>query len=126
MLRCLMRHRPVEVTMDGDQVAAVTFQDPQTSENVTITASYILDATEEGDLLPLTACESIIGAESVATTGEPHALNGPPDPSDQQAITWCAALEWRPARTTSSTGRKHTSSGEAIGPSSGRGRNWVG
>ena len=29
-------------------------------------------------------------------TGEPHALDGPADPADQQAITWCAALEWRP------------------------------
>ena len=25
-----------------------------------------------------------------------HALPGPADPMDQQAITWCAALEWRP------------------------------
>ena len=31
-----------------------------------------------------------------AITGEPHALDGPADPLDQQAITWCAALEWRP------------------------------
>ena len=30
-----------------------------------------------------------------AITGEPHALDGPADPLDQQAITWCAALEWR-------------------------------
>ena len=96
MLRCLMRHRPVDAAMDGDQVAAVTVQDSHTSENVTIIASYVLDATDEGDLLLLTGCESIIGAESVATTGEPHARDGPPDPADQQATTWCAALEWRP------------------------------
>jgi hypothetical protein len=36
------------------------------------------------------------GAESAASTGEPHALLGSPDELDQQAITWCAALEWRP------------------------------
>ena len=36
------------------------------------------------------------GCRSAASTGEPHALDGPADPLDQQAITWCAALEWRP------------------------------
>jgi hypothetical protein len=92
LLRCLMRHRPVEAMMEGDLVKAVTFEDLQTGENVTIMAYYILDATEEGDLLPLTGCESVVGAESAAITGEPHALDGPPDPLDQQAITWCAAL----------------------------------
>ena len=56
----------------------------------------MLDATEEGDLLPLAGCELVVGAESAADTGEPHALDGPADPADQQAITWCAALEWRP------------------------------
>ena len=49
MLRHLMRHRPVAAAMDGDQVAAVTVQDSHTYENVTITASYVLDATHEGD-----------------------------------------------------------------------------
>jgi len=56
----------------------------------------LIEATEEGDLLPLARCESLLGAESVASTGEPHALPGLSDPQDQQAITWCAALEWRP------------------------------
>ena len=31
-----------------------------------------------------------------STTGEPHALQVPADPTDQQAITWRAALEWLP------------------------------
>ena len=64
LLRCLMRHRPMEAVMEGDQVKAVTFEDLQSGENVTITAHYVLDATEEGDLLPLTGCESVVGAES--------------------------------------------------------------
>ena len=50
LLSCLMRHRPVDAAMVGDQMAAVTVQDSYTSENVTITASYVLDATDEGDL----------------------------------------------------------------------------
>ena len=96
LLRRLMRHRPVEAVMEGDQVRAVIVEDLRTGSQVIITSRYVLDATEEGDLLPLTSCESVVGAESAAITGEPHALDGPADPLDQQAITWCAALEWRP------------------------------
>ncbi len=96
LLRCLMRHRPMEAVTNGDRVTAVAFENLRTGESVTITAHYVLDATEEGDLLPLTSCESVVGTESAAITGEPHALDGPADPLDQQAITWCAALEWRP------------------------------
>jgi FAD dependent oxidoreductase len=96
LLRCLMRHRPVAAEMAGDHIAAVHFEDLQTGDQLTITASYVLDATEEGDLLPLAGCECVLGAESARQTGEPHALSGPADPMDQQAITWCAALEWRP------------------------------
>jgi FAD dependent oxidoreductase len=96
LLRCLMRHRPTDVAIERDQIAAVGFQDFQTGGQLTIKARYVLEATEEGDLLPLARCESIVGAESATTTGEPHALPGPPNPQDQQAITWCAAVEWRP------------------------------
>ena len=96
MLRRLVRHRPEYAVMDGDRVAAVGFEDLQTGDRPVVTAEYVLDATEEGDLLPLTGCEFVVGAEAAADTGEPHALDGPADPLDQQAITWCAALEWRP------------------------------
>ncbi len=96
LLHCLMRHRPVRADMKGDQISAVSFESLQTGEQLTIMASYVLDATEEGDLLPLAGGEFVVGAESATRTGEPHALSGPADPTDQQAITWCAALEWRP------------------------------
>ncbi|MBE0699967.1 MAG: FAD-dependent oxidoreductase, partial [Anaerolineaceae bacterium] len=38
--------------------------------------------------------EHIIGSESQAQTGEPHALPGASDPLDQQAITWCFAIDY--------------------------------
>jgi hypothetical protein len=38
--------------MDGDHLAAVHFEDLQTGDQVTVKARYVLDATEEGDLLP--------------------------------------------------------------------------
>jgi FAD dependent oxidoreductase len=96
LLRQLMSHRPVAAAMEGDHITAVTLENLQTGDQLTIQAHYVLEATEEGDLLPLARCESVLGAESAASTGEPHALPGLPDPQDQQAITWCAALEWRP------------------------------
>jgi FAD dependent oxidoreductase len=96
LLRCLMRYRPVGADVKGDQISAVSFENLQTGEQLTIMADYVLDATEEGDLLPLAGGEFVVGAESATWTGEPHALSGQADPTDQQAITWCAALEWRP------------------------------
>ena len=95
-LRCLFRHRPAEAVVERDRISAVGFEDLLTGEHVMITADYVLDATEEGDLLPLAGSDLIMGAEAADTTGEPHPRQGPPDPMDQQAITWCAALEWRP------------------------------
>src|SRR3712207_1556751 len=56
----------------------------------------MVDATETGELLELAAVEHVLGAESRADTGEPHAVDGPADPLDQQALTWCMALDHLP------------------------------
>ena len=93
LLTVLTEHEPVEAYVDRDRVEAVTLHHTVTQEPVTVSARYVLDATEEGDLLPMTGCEHVLGAESRADTGEPHALDGPPDPWDHQAVTWCVALE---------------------------------
>ena len=89
-------HRPVDAVTDGNRVVAVSFTDTETDEAIAVTAGIVLDATDEGDLLPLAGCEFVVGAESASDTGELHALDGPADPTDQQAVTWCAALELRP------------------------------
>src|SRR5690606_8249123 len=51
---------------------------------------------EDGGLLEITGCEHVLGAESRDDTGEPHAVPGAADPGDQQAITWCLAVEHHP------------------------------
>jgi hypothetical protein len=86
----------VAAETDGDRVRAVTLADEANGGEVTVAAPYVLDATELGDLLPLTGAEHVIGAESGDETGEPHALSGPPCPLDQQALTWVLALDHRP------------------------------
>ena len=95
-LEVLLRHRPIFAETEGDQVIAVTLLDETTGEQVIVSAVYILDATELGDLLELAGVEHVIGAEAQSQTGEPHALPGEPDPLDQQAVTWCFAMDYMP------------------------------
>jgi hypothetical protein len=57
-----------------------------------LNAPYILDATELGDLLPLTKTEYVVGAEAQKDTGEPHAPSVA-NPSNQQAFTCCFAID---------------------------------
>jgi hypothetical protein len=92
----LLQCRPVGVDYDGDQVRAVTVRQEVTGETITIRAPYVLDATELGDLLPLAGVEHVIGAESQAETGEPHALPGASDSLDQQSITACFPIDYLP------------------------------
>jgi FAD dependent oxidoreductase len=87
------KHKLESAEVDGDRITAVTVKDLDTGDSVVLTAQYFLDATEEGDLLPLAGIEYVTGAESVRQTGEPHALPGDPDPMDMQAITWCFAID---------------------------------
>jgi hypothetical protein len=94
-LRILLEHEPIAADVDGDRVRAVTVRDRTTGSRRVLTAPYFIDATELGDLLPMTRTEFVIGAESRRETGEPHAPETA-DPLDQQAVTWCFAMDHRP------------------------------
>ncbi|RYG43761.1 FAD-dependent oxidoreductase, partial [bacterium] len=76
---------PTAADVEGDRVRAVSFGD------LIIEADYFLDATELGDLLPLTGTEYVVGAESRRDTGEPGAPEEA-DPYDVQGFTWCMVL----------------------------------
>jgi hypothetical protein len=95
-LTVLMEYEPVAAETEGDQVTAVTLRPRGEGDEVTVTAPYVLDATELGDLLVLADVEHVSGAESRADTGEPHALDGPANPLDQQSFTWCFAVDYHP------------------------------
>lgn len=88
--------RAVGALCNGDRLQAVEFRDAQSGESLVVEAATILDATELGDLLALGGVEHVIGAESQAQTGELHALPGAADPLDQQAVTWCFAIDHLP------------------------------
>ena len=95
-LRLWLEHKLVRAEVTGDHVDAVTLLDMRASRECTVHFDYALDATELGDLLPLAGVEHVIGAESQSQTGEMHALAGDPDPLDQQAHSWCYAMDYFP------------------------------
>lgn len=91
----LHEHIPVKAEVAGDRVKAVTVRDLRTGAERTLTGKYVLDASELGDLLPLAGAEHVTGFESRKTTGEERAPETA-QPLNQQAITCCFAMEYRP------------------------------
>ncbi len=87
-----LRTKPLAALARGDRVEAVEFVDLETGAKETVEARYVLDATELGDLLWLSGTEYALGAESKRDTGEPNALDGPPERDNVQGLTWCFAL----------------------------------
>jgi hypothetical protein len=79
--------------MEGDRVRAVTVRDVRTGDQTVLTAPYFLDATELGDLLPLTRTEYVTGFESRKETGEPHAP-AEAQPHNHQSFTCCFAMDY--------------------------------
>jgi hypothetical protein len=91
-----LHRKPVRAEVQGDRVLAVAFRNLRTGEEEVIQARYVLDATELGELLPMTGTEYVVGAESQSETGEPHAVAGDPQPDNVQGITWCFAMAYDP------------------------------
>ncbi|GAA3093082.1 hypothetical protein JOF29_007057 [Kribbella aluminosa] len=94
LLTILKHSEPIELERVGPRVQAVVVRDRRDGSETRLEARFFADATELGDLLPLGNLDHVIGAEASSETGELHA---PPvaNPFDQQAVTWCAALEYR-------------------------------
>lgn len=95
-LTVLMEHEPVAVESDGDRATGVRVRSRRTGAEAHVTAPYVIDATELGDLLELGGVEYVNGAESRDETGELHAVDGPAQPLDQQSFTWCFAVDYDP------------------------------
>ncbi|HEY8472381.1 MAG TPA: FAD-dependent oxidoreductase [Natronosporangium sp.] len=90
-LTVLQPYRPVAAQTDGDRVTAVRLASDAGPE-LTVTAPYILDATETGELLPLAGVEYVTGFEAQRETGEPSAPDQP-QPMNMQAISVCFAID---------------------------------
>ena len=92
-LTVLLRHVPITADADGDRVRAVTVRNLDGGSEHVIRAEYFLDASELGDLLPLTRTEFVTGFESRKETGEPHAPDRA-EPLNMQAFTVCFAMDY--------------------------------
>lgn len=88
----LAAHEPIAADSTGDAVRSVTFRHLRSGDQTVIEADYVLDATETGDLLPLAGVDYLLGSEGRSQYGELHAPDAG-SPLDQQAISWCFALE---------------------------------
>ncbi|MCA9016611.1 MAG: FAD-dependent oxidoreductase [Planctomycetaceae bacterium] len=91
-LTLLLNTHPVSASQTGDRIETVTCQTLGSEKPVTLHAPYFIDASEEGDLLPLTGTEYVLGAESQTETNEPHAP-AQANPANIQAFTHCFAID---------------------------------
>ena len=89
----LLRHKAVDAVTNGDRVEAVRVRSLESGNKVVLRAPYFADATELGDLLPLTKTEYVTGAESQKETGEPHAP-AEAAPRNMQSFTCCFAMDY--------------------------------
>jgi hypothetical protein len=92
-IRLLLQHQAVSAATSGDRVEAIRVLDLESGNDVVLRAPFFADATEQGDLLPLTKTEYAIGAEAKSETGEPHAKNQA-QPDNLQGFTFCYALDY--------------------------------
>jgi hypothetical protein len=90
-LAVLTNQRPVAADVEGDRVRAVTVESTRSGQRRTLSGPYFLDATECGDLLPLTRTEYVTGFESRKETGETQAPEQA-QPENHQSFTVCFAM----------------------------------
>jgi len=95
--RILTGLTPTVVHREGDRIRAVSFSQAvgECDPDCVISAKMVLDATELGDLYPIGGVEHAIGAEASGIYGEFHGRPDRTDPMDQQAFSWCFAVEHR-------------------------------
>ena len=96
-VRILLQHRPLSARVQQGRIREVLLAGPGDSR-VTLRASYFLDATELGDLLPLSSAPYASGAEAFEDTGEPHAARDGPHPERGQSFTHCFLVEYCPGQ----------------------------
>jgi hypothetical protein len=86
------RTKPVSCRMDGQVVRSVDFRRLDSQGSFTVHASYVIDATELGDLLPMSRTPYVTGFESRKDTGEPSAPEEA-QPQNSQAVSICFAVD---------------------------------
>ncbi len=94
-LKLLLNHKVKSAHVENDEVRSVVVEDMVNKKSKQLNASYFVDATELGDLLPLTGTEYVTGTESRLETRELHAPEKA-NPENVQAFTMCFAMDYVP------------------------------
>ena len=92
-LLVLLEYKVISASVSQSVVRTLVAKSHKTNRTLKLKAPYFVDATELGDLLPLTGTEFIVGTESSDTTEELHAPKIA-DPNNQQAFTTCFAMDY--------------------------------
>lgn len=92
-LMLLVNHKMVHAEVGGDTVKALTAKSLIDGTMITLEAPYFMDATELGELLPLTGTAYRTGAEARSETKELHGADQA-NPDDNQAFTYCFAMDY--------------------------------
>lgn len=99
----LTEHKIVSAEHSGNKVKALKALSRRTGREIILSSPYFVDATELGDLLPMTGTEFVTGTESRNETRELHAPEKA-DPDNHQAFTMCFAMDYLPG--TDNVGEK--------------------
>jgi len=89
------RTKAVAAEAREDRIEAVVAMNLDDARLVRYHPELVIDATELGDLLPLCGVEHVVGAETVADTGEPQAQPHEAKPHCVQSCTYTFACERR-------------------------------
>jgi hypothetical protein len=91
----MLEHKVTGAQMNGKKVKALQVKNLRSGKVYSMEASYFVDATELGDLLPMTNTAYVTGSESKSQTRELHAADKA-DPTNNQAFTVCFAMDYVP------------------------------
>ena len=89
----LLDHKVISAQHSGNRIASLEAKSFKSGKDVQLSAPYFVDATELGDLLPLTKTAYVTGTESKSETGELHAPENR-DPENNQSFTVCFAIDY--------------------------------
>ncbi|MDT7830119.1 FAD-dependent oxidoreductase [Pricia sp. S334] len=92
-LLLLKEYRAISADTRGNKILALQVRSPKTGTTKTLKGHYFVDATELGDLLPMTETAYVTGAESRPQTGELHAADAH-EPENNQSFTHCFAIDY--------------------------------
>ncbi|WKN30836.1 FAD-dependent oxidoreductase [Porifericola rhodea] len=94
-LTLLLEHKAAAAEVSGDKINFLAVNDLRNGNDKILSAAYFVDATELGDLLPLSGTEYVSGAEAKSETNELHAAEEA-QPHNHQSYTMCFAMDYVP------------------------------